>query len=310
MNFDNMKALNDIYVNILNNGMNLFENNEISSNKINELKNYCLYVLKMTENLQNIINISHDFVKQCEQKINELTVIVKDPKPINMLSNYKKIYNGMSWADMADMDDETEDVINKVKKILKNKNDLKYDITPLIYKNISNVYNKNIYTNYKIPVINDLKELPSSLYWYNGDKTNKSGIYICITKNVFVQVPFPNVVDGMIDSNKTRSIKCKYNTIEECLKIRQELSVLYNSEIRECKFAHTSEQYVKVGNIFRCMNLPRFGNHLFLKQDLDYILDDDIKNVLMYSLSDLLLSSIWFQHNKKNNIIMNNIDIC
>ena len=47
---------------------------------------------------------------------------------------------------------------------------------------------------------------------------------------------------------------------------------------------------------------------------MDNIPDDDIKTILMYSLSDMLLSSMWFQRQKDEDnhksIIMTNIDIC
>ena len=105
------------------------------------------------------------------------------------------------------------------------------------------------------------------------------------------------------------------SNIKECCDARTNLASKYNSTVRDCNFAHKGDKYIKLGTSFRSPHKPRFGNHNFLNDDMDSIPDDDIKTILMYALSDVLLSSMWFQKQKddddhNSNIIFTNIDIC
>ena len=174
--------------------------------------------------------------------------------------------------------------------------------------------------SFTIPVVEKLEELKPALAWFAGDSSNKEGIYTAIAPNLFVQVPFPNVKDitrATITQSATNikkgSIKCRYETIEKCEKIRKNTCQQRGIEYHDCDYAHIGDKYVKIGYGFRCPNVPSFGTHASLNSDMRRITDRDIKIILMYALSDVLLSSMWWQSIGDNGgpkTVLNDIDVC
>lgn len=163
--------------------------------------------------------------------------------------------------------------------------------------------------NLNIPVIQNLKAIPPMFHWYNGDKFNKSGIYVCMSKGFYCRVPFPNLLSSMDQNFKVNSIPCKYETKENCNIQKKKISELFNSEVRECSYVHKKEKFIKIGSYYRC-NREGFGNYDSLNNDLNYINTSDIKRILMHSLSDSLLSILWYQNKFKNgDLILNNLEI-
>lgn len=313
-----MVMLNDIYMKILKKGRTLYkeaEDNPIISNA-QKLESYSAYLGQMNDKLECIIDLTYKYTHECISKATEVRkhIDINDrykDDPSRMYLAYKEINKGMSWADINDIDEEKDRVLNDVEKIIKKPNvKTEYENTPILYKELSSLYGVDLGFNISIPIINKLNEMPSSMYWYAGDKKNPPGIYTCLSRKFYVQIPLPNVIDGTKDFNRTRSIKCKFNTEAECLVVRQDLANKYGSDVRDCKFAHVGDTYLKIGMSFRCPSIPRFGNHMFLNDDLENLPDYDIKMMLMYSLSDMLLGSLWFQKQKNNGIILTDMDIC
>jgi hypothetical protein len=159
-----------------------------------------------------------------------------------------------------------------------------------------------------IPVIKHIKDLPQAFYWYEGDKTHKQGIYICLSPGFHIRIPFPSVVMKDDENYKRNSVPCKYETREACNEHKKRNSELYHSEVRNCMFVHKKEQFSKLSSIYKC-SIESFGNHSTLSSDLNYIKLSDIKRILMYALSDSLLTTIWFQNKfKDGDLLLNNID--
>lgn len=177
-------------------------------------------------------------------------------------------------------------------------------------KCITNIDNIDIsLTSINIPIIKSIKDIPPMFYWYDGDTRYKKGIYTCISPGFYVRVPFPNTISSVNNGFKINSMPCKYNTKELCTEMKKKNSKLYNSEVRECSFLHIGEKFVKVGMSYRC-NIESFGNHSSLDHDLHFVTMNDIKRLLMYSLSDTLISNIWYQNKFKNgDLILSNIDV-
>lgn len=300
-----------------------------------KLEAYAELSMEMNNKLENILNLSTKYAHECLHKATNIR------KRINIIDNCEgssydkfkacvKLYDGIQWSDIQEQSDIRDKLLTDVdakierkstkKLTAKNSSNKKSEDRQHIsqptymYKTMSDVYDKPLGFEWKVPIINKLSELPSSLYWYKGGSSNPPGLYMCITRGFYTQVPFPNVIDATQNFNRTGSIKCKYNTIEDCLSFRRSLASKYNSDVRECNFAHAGDQYIKLGTTFRCPHKPRFGNHNHLTEDINNVSDSDIKTMLMYSLSDILLSSIWFQRTKtgdeKSNMILSNIDIC
>jgi hypothetical protein len=322
MDVDDMKTLNDIYIKILKTGRNIYSKSDDSMTikAAQRLESYSLYLGRMNDKIENILDLTNKYAQECLNRATEIRKHIDinqkyDGDPTQMFTAHREIYDGLSWADINEIEESKEKIIDSVDAAVKTKTNWKdYIHTPITYKNLSNVYGKQIGFDWQIPIINKLNEMPSSLYWYGGDVTNPEGVYICLTRGFYIQVPFPNVIDATKDFNRTGSIKCKYNSARECMDVRGDLANKYNSSIRDCNFAHTGDKYIKIGTTFRCPHKPRFGNHHYLKEDIGNVPDSDIKSILMYALSDILLSSIWFQKQKKEdsktNMIMTNIDIC
>jgi hypothetical protein len=317
MDPDDIKVINDIYIKTLKKGRNTYELSNVEHNTIQhaqELESYSTYLHEMNYKLYHILEISDKYADECFNKATEIREYVhlhdkykNEEYPV--FSVHKTMFKNSKWCDIMDDDDKINNILSNVKDITDQNKDLCTE-KQTIYKNIKDLYTHKINFDWNIPIINRLSEIPQSLYWYKGDKNNDEGIYTCLSDGFCVQIPFPNTVDGTKDFNRICSIKCKYKTIDECLKIRQELSNKFNSDVRICNFAHTGEKYTKIGTSFRCPNIPRFGNHTFLNEDLNTLPDYDMKMMLMYSLSDVLLGSMWFQQQKRKKITLTNIDTC
>jgi hypothetical protein len=317
MDSHDMSLLNEIYIRILKKGRSIYDKSmeNVIINAQN-LESYSTYLNEMNEKLESILDLTEKYSNECIEKATEIRKYVeinnkyKDDSS-RMIHAHKEMYSGLSWADVTDVEDAKEKILNNVDKIIvKPVSEMEFKQTPILYKDISNIYGKDIGFNCKIPIINKLNEIPSAFYWYAGDKNNPKGIYICISRKFYVQIPFPNIIDGTRDFNRKCSIKCKYESKEECLKLRTELANRYNSSIRECNFAHKGEKYVRVGTTFRCPTMPHFGRHSSLKNDLENLPDYDIKMMLLNALSDIFISKLWFQRQKNDNLILNNIDTC
>lgn len=161
---------------------------------------------------------------------------------------------------------------------------------------------------YDLPVIKDLKAIPPMFYWYDGDTFYKRGVYVCLSKGFYASVPFPNMVSTTDLNFKVNSIPCKHETKEACTRHKKKISEIFNSDERSCSYVHKKEQFVKIGSPYRC-RLETFGSYASLNSDMNFINTPDIKRILMHSLSDALLSSLWYQNKfKDGNLFLNNLE--
>src|SRR6476620_7019498 len=277
----------------LNNSINIFQSTP--KNKVSDLSLLYSIIQKNITNLHNYI----DFLKQLEQvhfsnlfdNNQQFLLNIDNNDANNMLKKFK--------SDIA-----IEVNAHKLKQYKKNMKKLqkihKIDVGMLDTCNISN-------NKINIPVISDIKDIPPMFYWYDGDKTYKRGIYTCISDGFYIKVPFPNVVSITDPKYKISSVPCRYETREQCDIQKKKTSELHNSDIRICTFVHKNEKITKLGSIYRCSK-EDFGNHKTLEEDLKIVKPSDIKRILMYSLSDSLLSAVWYQNKfKDSEIILSNI---
>lgn len=154
--------------------------------------------------------------------------------------------------------------------------------------------------NIELPTVNNLKDIPKALYTYN------KGIYINLNGNI-VKIPFPHIIDAN-EINRGKTIRCKYYTTAECYAQRLKLSKMYKSDIRPCNYAHQNDQITRVGYPARCPTLPDFGNVSTFEEDVKKITESDIKQLLLYSLHDLILSFIWLDHNRIKGKVYNRLE--
>lgn len=323
MNSNEILLLNKIYKSVLLNGREKYDyaskNPNIESAIF--LESFSVYLREMNNELSNILNLTNKYAIECLNKATDIrkeidinNKYVNDPS--HMFISHLEKYKGISWADLSQKDDETKNIINKVEDIIQDSpEEKKYEHKLITYKTIKNIYDIDIGFSYKIPIINKVSEIPSAFYWFRGDEKNTEGIYTSLSNGFYIKVPFPDIIDATNSYNRTGSIRCKNNTYSDCLKIRSTIANKYKTDIRECTFAHKKDKYIKIGTVVRCPSMPHFGSHTTLSRDLDKIPTDDIKTMLMYSLSDSLISSLWFQKSQINksdnkNVIISDIDIC
>lgn len=317
MDSHDMQMLNDIYIRVLKKGRNIYSDDmENNITNAQNLESYSSYLNQMNEKLENILELTERYSSDCINKATDIRKYVdvnnkyKDG-PSRILLSYKEIFSKMSWADISEREDERELLHKNIDEvIIKPVIETEFKTDSILYKDISELYGKNSLTGCKIPIINKLSEIPSSLYWFNGNKNNPKGVYICISHKFYVRIPFPNIIDGTKDFNRVSSIKCKYENKDECIRIRREISNRPNSYMRKCSFAHTGDKYVRVGTNLRCPGIPHFGSHETFKDDIKNVSESDIKMILLNALSDLFITNIWFQSQKKQTTILTNIGVC
>jgi hypothetical protein len=155
--------------------------------------------------------------------------------------------------------------------------------------------------------VSDLKHIPPAIYYYSGDQP---GLYMRLSNNNLLRIPFPETIDSKKEYNRKHSIRCKYHTKAECDAQRLKMSKMYKSTVRTCNFAHKGDSIIKIGYPYRCPAVPEFGNPTTMSNDIKYVTEDDIKNLLLYSLSDLAAAAVWFDYSGKSNLTITNLDFC
>ena len=318
MNDQNINKINDIYIDILKHGIDIYKNNNgnIDDEYLFNLKKNIIYLTEANKKLVDIIKVSEELIIGCNNRIEEVKKDLYLEKkyeghPDKVILMFKEKNKGLKWGDISYLEDKKEEVINNTELHINNK---KYYTTynNIMYKNLNNIYNVKLDFDFKLPIITEIKDIPPSLYWYNGDKIYSEGIYMSLGEDVFIKVPFPDTIDYLNSTNKKYTIKCKNSTIEECKKFRNSINKNNNNYIHNCNYLHKGEKFLKINNIVRTSN-SHFGKHSCINRDLKNTKYSDIQSIILYSVSDLLLNSLWVQKQKKignlSNKIITNIDV-
>ncbi len=144
----------------------------------------------------------------------------------------------------------------------------------------------------KVPVVQLLKEIPPSLYYFSGDEVHPPGIYICIMPNIYVQIPFTRVL-----TEEHRSVPC---------------SLKSTCTDHNCSFAHPGAPFFRVGSTLKCPSVPNYGDIDTIDSDVQEVTLTDIRMLLMNALADIGAVYYWFQVNgdAPKECVMKDIDIC
>ena len=161
--------------------------------------------------------------------------------------------------------------------------------------------------NMTMPVVEKLSDIPNAFHYFKGSTENPAGVYMQINNNI-MRIPFPDVIDSKKEYDRSHSIRCKYLTKTECDAQRNKMAKLYNSQTRMCNFAHAGDSIVKIGYPSRCPSLPAYGTPATMPEDIRRITLNDVKNLLLYGLSDIMDSIIWLDYNKKNGMIFDKLE--
>lgn len=158
--------------------------------------------------------------------------------------------------------------------------------------------------NIEITTVSKLSDIKPAFYYYNGvEKVNgqtlSPGVYMCFNKDVYARCPFPMTVSSFADSVKTKSIRCKYKTLEKCTYNKKQQALKYNNDVCECYFTHIGEKYVKTNYI--PLSVQNYGNPSMLMSDVKKIELNDIKYLLLYGMTDLFNVFVWLDYKNKSN---------
>jgi regulator of replication initiation timing len=154
----------------------------------------------------------------------------------------------------------------------------------------------------KIPIVENLSDIPQAIYGHHGS------LYLRLPNNNLARIPFPEVVDSKKEYDRKHSIRCKYKTKQECDAQRQKMAKIYQSNIRICNFAHEGDKMIKIGYPSRCPSVPNFGNPKSMSVDIRNVSINDIKNILLYGLSDIITASVWLDYSDQKNLLLSDLD--
>ena len=263
--------------------------------------------------LVEISTLMDNLRRECQDRANEIREDIESRKKLEESPDGKFpfVFHGksknMSWGDLADIEDRRDAILAQSEHI----ESKLLEPEPLtIYKTLDNLNGVELPKEIKIQIVPKLNDLASAFAWYPGDQVHAAGIYIRL-ENLFIKVPFPDVIDSSQNFARIKTIKCKYESEAQCLENRKFLANKYSSEMRDCLFAHHGDLYTKVGTNFRCPVNPRFGNHKHFKSDVAAIKANDIKPLMMYALSDLASCFIWNNfHHSTDRVVFSDTEIC
>lgn len=155
--------------------------------------------------------------------------------------------------------------------------------------------------------VSDFSQMKPMFYFYNNPSDHKHpiGLYCCVTEGSYVHVPFPKVIDVNKQKDRTKSVRCKYKTVEFCNEQRRKMAEYHDSCVRKCNYAHQGERLVKIGINARCPSNPQFGNSETFSSDIKHVSLQDIKQMLIYGLNDLFSASVYLDCYKHSGVMCN-----
>lgn len=261
---------------------------------------------KNSEMFEKCISLLNEQVQKITNSINknsirhlEIMEKLKTEKPKLTKSD------GLFWTELTEEGDVHEEQYQKITLGTPKKPEAKVE-KPKSKKTGKSALKMSIteYKGAKIELkllkVSKLAEIPESMYWYDGDKKNKPGIYIRIGNSIIL-VPFPDVIDPSDpEASKNCTVKCRSETRERCQSKKFGLN---------CPYAHVGEQFRKIGSNYRS-EVPRLGKHSFIREDSETAKYSDIKHILMNSLSDILFCNLWFEKNVPELTVIQELEIC
>ena len=278
----------------------------INSSHLEDIEKYYFMLDKINRNTYSLLDKAkiqkdklHTYSDNIRKHLKKENPIKNDNKFINVLDSH--FNGGHDIKFNPEQHREMYDSIQRYHQL----NSYICDSNYILLKSV------NIVNNYciDIPVADTLNSIPCMFNWYNGDSKHEAGIYIAISHDFIVKIPFPDLICKNSKNFKHKSMPCKYKTAEYCGAKQLESSKYYKTEVRQCNFVHIGESFIKIGSDFRAPNLPSFGAFNTLQQDLGAVNLSDIKTILMNSCSDLLLLKLWqLQHTNLGELIFTNLD--
>lgn len=294
------------YVNKYNNVLQMSEFNNDTLQKCIQVKEKCVLILNILKN--NTICLT-EVIENCDNLIFEITNNIEAPKKSDIYV-HQTIHGLLNIPVSHRVENKYSNIYestNTYKNIFQEKYQRKFQEKKVFLPEID--YHTNIH------YVKKLSDIPNALYYYEDiEDKNKTGVYIKLGNNNLFRIPFPKIVNFK-DNGKKNSIRCKYKTVQECKLHKNGNRKIYNRNITNqlemsCNFAHSGDNIIKIGYSTICPNVPDYGNPTTFKYDINKINELDVKNLLMYGLSDILNANIWLNHKSVSNVMEIDLDIC
>lgn len=143
-------------------------------------------------------------------------------------------------------------------------------------------------TNVSVTVnaVTDLESIPTMFHTYGRD------IYCKLTKNVTIKVNMPHTI-SMHEAVKNKTIVCRNS----------------RCTYQNCRFLHPGQSIVKVSTSSKSSNVEDLGKISSIKTDITKLDLLDIKMLLTYGISDLMLVVMWLQNKQNSDKIKNVIEM-
>lgn len=321
--------LNEAYSDLLRrfNKVQLVPNSKNTIEEGNAIFKEGVDLLKMINNfskkLETMLSDCQDFVKDAVVDLNQKTrdedfvfhttggmlsyntrslVINEDIEVMKYsLKNVKKLPEKTSKneSDTPNKENKSSKDINK---------DVNKEMKEIKENTMERILIKEMSVYYNAPTVTNITDIPPMFHYYKGDQKHQAGLYCCLVENVFIRVPYPEVIDSTKNYSKFRSIRCKYKTKAECDSKRAYMAEKY-PDVRQCNFAHVGEKLVKIGYPSRCI-IPNFGNPETFHTDYKTISRDILKTIMLYGVSDLVSAALTIDNMKWNSscTILDNIN--
>lgn len=149
----------------------------------------------------------------------------------------------------------------------------------------------------KLPIIEELQDLPPCFYYFRGSRSHRRGVYMSPAQGFVMQVPEVTIVPYSVENANYYSVKCAQG--KTCKNYR-------------CTYAHPGTNYVKIGCVSRCPTVHSFGNKDTLADDLKSVTLEDVRIVSMYGLNDLFSAALWFARREPEGVtqILSDLEVC
>lgn len=287
-----INALNEAYSHIMKDCNSIFLQDH-SKDTLLDSRNIINNGIKLLSILKTHTKSIKSIIDDCDEFVDEIEKELSFPQPEEDF-----VYN------------TTNGMLSYKEKdhIISSKKNTKEQTQPIIHK--QRMPFQVINYQMEMPVVNNLKDIPMMFAYYNNtnDKQNQPGVYCCIYDGVYVRVPFPEIVDTTRNYSRVGSIRCKYETQDLCKEQRMKMAKYHDSDLRSCNFAHKGDKLVKMGYASRCPLVPRFGDPATITNDIKHVTKNDIRSLLLYSINDAALASIWYSYHGEKNEIITNLD--
>jgi len=258
--------------------MNIIQCEPRTFETIGKARNYVEKYRKLLDTIQKQAKKLVTLTDNCEELAESLQDDIDTPRSDDFVYQTKRFMLNYKSSDMKNISPKIKEIPQKIETVAVNLSAFGYSM--------------------HLPTIRTMEELHKlhSIYYCEETKS----IWMVLPGANLVKIPFPDIIDCTKSTEKTNSIRCRYQSKAICGDNKQGFWT--------CSYAHTGEKMVKLGYPIRCPTVPNFGNPTTIRRDIQHVKLNDIKSLLMYGLNDLIVAAVWLNYNGKKDQQYDTVD--